>query len=275
MHGEEPTLVMAAGDAGGDAAWVNRLAHRAATRLERQPVKIILQAGDFGIEPGPPGDKYRNAVLRSLRYYDVRLWFVDGNHDWPEGAARLDITGEDAQYLNHLPRGHRWEWHGRTWLAMGGGVSLDKGGQVCPGCEQAGCGACHGTGWLRPPRVEGESWWPGEEITLAQAEAAIAAGPADVLLAHDCPARVTHSWPGPRRFSWQDLARQEQHAELLQCITSGTRPRHVIHGHLSRGYQRTCDFGYGPVEVTGLNDQWQRHSHGFIDVKNMTWDVEA
>ena len=30
-------------------------------------------------------------------------------------------------------------------------------------------------------------------------------------------------------------------------------PAYLMHGHLRRAYQRTCDFGYGPVKVTGLD----------------------
>ena len=74
----------------------------------------------------------------------------------------------------HLPRGHRWAWHGRRWLACGGGVSLDK--------------AC---------RREGSDWWPQEEITDEQERALVGGGVADVMVCHDCPAVVDHSFPRP------------------------------------------------------------------------------
>ena len=53
--------------------------------------------GDFGIWPGPDGRDY---------------------------LARLDVAL--AGRIWHLPRGHRWRWHGRDWLALGGAVSLDR-----------------------------------------------------------------------------------------------------------------------------------------------------
>jgi hypothetical protein len=58
--------------------------------------------------------------------------------------ARLDAAL--AGRIWHLPRGHRWRWHGRDWLALGGAVSLDRG-----------------------VRTAGVNWWPEEEITWRQA----------------------------------------------------------------------------------------------------------
>ena len=58
-----------------------------------------------------------------------------------------------------LLREYRWTWHGRTWLALGGGVSLDKAG-----------------------RAKGRDWWPQEEITDDQERAVIDAGHANVMV---------------------------------------------------------------------------------------------
>jgi Calcineurin-like phosphoesterase len=285
MHTETPTRVLVAGDWHGYAPHAVHVIRRAAALLDGEPQKIVLQAGDFGILPGPGALDYLHAVLTACYDNDVRVWFTEGNHDDPALLTALEISGEERQYVNWLPRGHRWEWHGRTWLAMGGGVSLDKAGPPCLRCTGRGayqrqmCPKCGGLG--RFPRVEGESWWPEEDITLAQAEKAMAAGPADVLLSHDCPARVVHAFPDrPWWYAPEDLLRSEANAELLQCIATGTRVKHVIHGHLHMGYQRMCDFGYGPVTVTGLDREPRpdmarrpKHSTGILDIKEMIWDM--
>ena len=52
-------------------------------------------------------------------------------------------------------------------LALGGAVSLDRAG-----------------------RTEGVDWWPQEEITPRQAASVIEAGPAAVMVTHECPAGI-------------------------------------------------------------------------------------
>ena len=46
----------------------------------------------------------------------------------------------------------------------------------------------------RAVRTEGVDWFPAEEITDAQEAAVIAAGHADVLVSHDCPSGVAHTF---------------------------------------------------------------------------------
>lgn len=286
MHTPEPRRVVASGDWHGYAPYAQHVIRLAAKLLDGEPAKIVLQAGDFGLMPGTAGLDFLHAVLDACYEHDVRVWFIDGNHDCPDMLAGMEITGNDRQFVNWLPRGHRWEWHGRTWLAMGGAVSLDKAGPPCWKCYGRGayvrerCRHCQGRG--RFPRVEGVSWWPEERITLAQAEAAVAAGPADVLLSHDCPARVVHAFPDrPFWYGAAEITAAEENAELLQVIASGTRVTHDIHGHLHMGYQRLADFGYGPVTITGLDREPRpdviprpKYTTGILDVTGMIWDME-
>jgi hypothetical protein len=191
------------------------------------------------------------------------LWFIDGNHEDFSQLAELAEVAELASgavpggrvpvrpNISHLPRGHRWQWHGHTWLVCGGGVSLDKAG-----------------------RTEGINWWPQEEITSGQEAAMIAGGHADVMLCHDCPAGVDHDFPRPP--SWwaaADLARNAAHRERLQRIVAAVRPAHLVHGHLHRAYQRSCAFGYGPVQVTGLAADGSLRNFAVLDVASVTWKL--
>jgi hypothetical protein len=187
----------------------------------------------------------------------AQLWFADGNHEDFGQLARMASDavpgGRVAVRPNiwHLPRGHRWRWHGRSWLACGGGVSLDRAG-----------------------RVEGKDWWPQEEITGEQETAVTAGGRADVMVCHDCPSAVAHSFARPPAW-WApaDLARNDAHRERLQRIADSVRPAHLMHGHLHRAYQRTCDFGYGPVQVTGLAADGLLRNFAVLDVESMTWQL--
>lgn len=260
-----PERIVVAGDWHGNSRWAQHVIWEAKTLLaDQEDNRVIVQCGDFGIWPGAAGAAYIDAVSIALDQADADLYFVDGNHEdfaaldrhgAAEKAAGVPVPFAPAISLPMSPikwmwRGYRWNWHGRTWLAAGGGVSLDRAG-----------------------RVEGTSWWPQETITDEQEAAIIAAGPADVLVTHDCPSGVTHTFPAPP--SWwdpRDLARSDAHQERLQRIVDAVRPSHIIHGHLHRAYSRTCDFGYGPVSVTGLDMDGQPGNYAVLNVKTMTWE---
>ena len=266
MSAGEPGRIIAAGDWHGNTGWAQHVIWQAKTHLAEEERRIILHLGDFGIWPG--GRDYLFRVSAALDQADADLLFVDGNH---EDHARLCAEREKAPLMawgSRLPipigsgsrtvgarihwlwRGHRWTWHDRTWLALGGGVSLD-----------------------RAIRTEGKNWWPQEEIGAEQAARVIVDGGADVMVTHDCPSGVRHTFPPPPSF-WdaRDLARNDAHRERLQRIVDAVQPSHLMHGHLHRSYQRTCDFGYGPVEVTGLDcDEGGGANWAVLDVRTMTW----
>jgi Calcineurin-like phosphoesterase len=252
-----PGRVLVAGDWHGNREWALNVIKRVPQLLSGERTRLILHLGDFGIWPGAEGTRYLGSVAAVLDLVHAELWFVDGNHeDFGQLARMASSTGPGGRVavrpnICHLPRGHRWEWHGRTWLACGGGVSLDKAA-----------------------RVEGRDWWPQEEITSGQEAAVIAGGHADVMVCHDCPSRVAHTFPRPPAW-WDpaDLSRNEAHRERLQRIADRVRPAHLMHGHLHRGYQRTCDFGYGPVQVTGLAADGVLRNFAVLDVASMTWKL--
>ncbi len=267
--------VLVAGDWHGNQAWALNVIARVPALLAGEHVRLILQLGDFGIWPDVVGQRYLASIDGALGQVGAHLWFIDGNHEDFSELAAIDVRAGMATRAGmvaaagmagdarppgrvmvrpgifHLPRGHRWQWHGRTWLACGGGVSLD-----------------------RAARTEGTDWWPQEEITGEQEAAVIAGGHADVLVCHDCPAGVVHKFGRPP--SWwaaADLARNEAHRRRLQRIVAAVRPSHLIHGHLHRTYQRTCDFGYGQVRVTGLCADGRLRNFAVLDVESMTWQM--
>lgn len=222
----DPKHVIVAGDWHGNGAWAATVIRQLPDLLQNESPRLILHCGDFGIWPGAAGDRYLRDVNRHLEAVDGMIWFVDGNHEWHpalEQIRQVDGKGWLRDRIWHLPRGHRWTWHGRTWLALGGAVSVDKA-----------------------IRTDGKSWWAEEEITCEQAAAVSSAGSADVLVTHDCPAGVRHEFPPPPS-SWarEDLDRSDVHRRRLQSVVDAVRPGHLIHGHLHRGYTRTVDLGWG------------------------------
>jgi hypothetical protein len=250
-----PGRILVAGDWHGNREWALGVIRRIPQLLSSEQSRLVLHLGDFGVWPGIGGRRYLAAVSEALGEVNAQLWFVDGNHeDFPQLAqltSKAAPGGRVAVKPNvyHLPRGYRWTWGNRTWLACGGGVSLDKAG-----------------------RREGIDWWRQEEITSEQEAAIIADGHADVMVCHDCPSGVSHTFPRPP--SWwasADLARNDAHRQRLQRIVDTVRPAHLMHGHLHRAYHRICDFGYGPVQVTGLDADGSAENFAVLDVGSFIW----
>ncbi|ROO82616.1 hypothetical protein EDD29_0097 [Actinocorallia herbida] len=208
-----------AGDWHGNTAWALNLIRRLPELLPGEETPLVLQLGDFGVWPGPRGDKYLRKLDRILGDVGGVLGFVDGNHEWFPALEQIPtVAGKGwlRDRIWHLRRGHRWTWHDRTWCALGGAVSLDKA-----------------------MRTEGLDWWPQEEITPAQVHHVAHDGPVDVLVTHECPAAVLHEFPAPP--SWwaaEDLVRNTQHRVRLQTVVDEVRPGWLFHGHLHRGYHR-------------------------------------
>jgi hypothetical protein len=247
-------LIGVAGDWHGNTRHALTAIRKMTAALPGPGQRIIVHLGDFGIWPGRDGAEYLARLDEALGKAGAELWFVDGNHEDFGQLSRLqpgpDGKGRVTEHIWHLPRGHRWHWHGRTWLALGGAVSLD-----------------------RAARTSGRDWWPDEEITQRQAEATAAQGPADVMVTHECPAGVEHHFPPPP--SWwarEDLRRSDAHRELMRQVAVRVRPRWLMHGHLHIGYQREVDLGYGPVQITGMDCDSAEHSNwALLDVAEMRW----
>jgi len=249
-----PGRIGVAGDWHGNTAWATRAVRKMAALLPAAGPRVIVHLGDFGIWPGPGGQEYLARLDAALAEAGAELCFVDGNHEDFTQLARLE-AGPDGrprvtERIFYLPRGHRWRWHGRDWLALGGAVSLDRAG-----------------------RTEGTGWWPEEEITVRQAGAVMEAGPADVMVTHECPAGIEHTFPlPPPWWSQADLRRSDAHRSLLREVVLAVRPRWLMHGHLHLSYQRQVDLGGGPIEVTGLDcDGTDRGNWAILDVTSMRW----
>lgn len=249
-----PRLAAVAGDWHGNAAWATRAIRRISARLAAGEPHLIVHLGDFGVWPDASGVAYLGAVEAALADAGMELWFIDGNHEDHSMLARLPPGRDGLRRVSdriwHIPRGHRWTWHGRTWLALGGAVSVDAA-----------------------ERVRGRDWWPEEEITPAQAAAVAADGHAEVLVTHDCPAGVSHTFPpAPASWSRADLARNAAHRRRLQDVADAVRPRWLIHGHLHRSYQRQVDMGWGAVEVTGFSRDGTLYGNwAILDAAEMRW----
>ena len=94
----------------------------------------------------------------------------------PGPDGREQVTGR----IWHLPRGHRWRWHGRDWLALGGAVSLDRGRADRRGRLVARGGDHPAAGRVghrrRACRRDGHARVPGRRLARVPAPAAVVVG---------------------------------------------------------------------------------------------------
>jgi len=207
----DPGIVAIAGDWHGNTRWAlgqirNAHEHGATT---------IVHVGDFGFWTDcDQTTAYLGELDELLTDYGMWLLWVDGNHEDHARLATLPVdpaTGlrPITARIHHLPRGFRWTWHGRDWMALGGAHSVD-----------------------RAQRCEGVSWWPGEFLTPAEVEYACRDGNVDVMLCHDSPTRAdVPVLRGPSSWPQYDLAASAQHRALIQHVVDTVRPAVLWHGH--------------------------------------------
>jgi hypothetical protein len=114
----------------------------------------------------------------------------------------------------------------------------------------------------RRRRIEGVTWWPGEELTDDDVDRAARVGAVDVIVSHDCPRGVDIPGVGPDtkggvRGNWPPdlLLAAQRHRDKLAQICRSTRPARLFHGHYHIPYIAALDCGDSePTSVVGLAD---------------------
>lgn len=257
-----PAKIAVAGDWHGNTYWALSVIDKACEALKDEPYAIIVHLGDFGIWPGKGGEKYRRKINNKLKQKNAVLFFIDGNHEnfsYLERRARRttvpdlgdriwDGAVQIADNLFHLPRGKRWQWHGKKWLACGGAVSVDKK-------------------W----RVLGKSWWKQEIITPEQAEFVKAGGICDIMLTHDAPSMVFMALP-VGMFPHKEIAEANDHRALLQSIVEAVQPSRLMHGHMHRYHEKHIKTPWGMCHVDGLDMDGEPGNWFIFDTVKGQWD---
>lgn len=225
-----PERVALVGDVHGNLPWTLRVL----TAAKDRGADVVIQLGDLGFfgHDDPSTRKFLARVDRRIADLDLALLWLDGNH---ENHHRLELLPVDAatglrpvtDRIAHLPRGHRWDFGGATWMALGGAVSVDRQ-------------------W----RKEGTDWWPQEALTYEQAAAAITCGTVDVLLTHDAPAdTVVPGSAGPSVWPTEDLERSDAHQALVRSVVDAVRPSQHWHAHMHARYDDVLRHPDGTMTV--------------------------
>jgi predicted phosphodiesterase len=214
MFREPQTDVLVVGDVHGSFSQMDKAIRHA----KELGLDTIFQVGDYGIwENDKP---FLNQQQHLLEQWDIQLYFIDGNHENFPRLYEKKILEDGTRYvrnnITYIPRGYRWDWHGLSFLALGGAASID-----------------------RKHRREGYSWWSGEFLTEEDVLTAQSGGPVDIMFTHDspygAPNSVTDDFRGQldaiRYFGAEMVATCTEHRKMLQRVTDVTTPRILIHGH--------------------------------------------
>lgn len=214
--------ILAVGDIHGDHAYFKHVV----TAANKRGCDVILQVGDLGYWPHTDPEfipTITRQMIKADRWREehglqpLYMVWIDGNHecfsgqpgalfetDWPKTTDGFWKVSNRCLYA---PRGHRWTWRGATFLALGGGTSIDKQWRLEGG----------------PP---GLYWWPEEALTQRDVYNAIEGGRVDVLVAHDMPNGVKLP------FNLMKLGPAEQQNRLaVRAVTDAVKPRLILHGH--------------------------------------------
>lgn len=171
----------------------------------------IVQVGDFGYWPRfERGLSFLDAVSRHALARGVSVWFCDGNHEDHDSLphdARHDPV-EVAPGVHWVPRGTVLEWTEARLLFFGGAVSVDQ-----------------------DSREAGWTWFAQEIPSQTAWQQALAAGPVDVVVAHDTvPGMPVRGLP-PFSIPWSARRRAAEHRRGLQGLLETVQPALWVHGH--------------------------------------------
>lgn len=219
MFDPDPARVLVCGDWHGDSHWVDLCCETAS----RTGADTIVQVGDFGFwVPGDRTDYFLNRVERGAQDYGLTIYWLDGNHE--DHSRRGEFNDPvDRPSTIYLPRGTRWTWWGRRFMAVGGAHSVDRR--------------------IRKANID---WWDEEHLSDGEVEYASRddGTPVDVVFAHDCPSGVDIPGIGPdskhgSANGWPADALYEAdiHRNKLRKIWGETRPRLWFHGHYHIPYE--------------------------------------
>jgi predicted phosphodiesterase len=245
----EPRRVLVVGDLHGNTIQAEQCCDYA----QRKGCDAVLQVGDFGFwTPGVDNLKYLKRVEKAAEKFDLIFYWLDGNHE--DHSRRHEFDSELRPRTRYLPRGHRWTWWGKRFMAVGGAVSVDK-----------------------HERVENRSWWRKEILTDEEIDYAIRDDgiPVDVVFSHDCPSGVNIPGIGPDSkgtdAGWPaDVIYEASiHRNKMRTVFRSVHPKLWIHGHYHIPYhdmfEATLFYGLGR-DGTKMLDVTK-----VLDPENLLW----
>lgn len=225
-------------------------------------IETIVQVGDFGFWPGKPGQEFLNEVSVYLQNAKQEMFVVPGNHeDYPQiktFAAEEDGWLRAKPRIRVAPRGYRWEWDTRSFVALGGAPSVDRSFRIH---EQR--------------RTSHPLWWADEEVTEEDVAKTVDGGFAEVMFAHDAPLGVPtiekRIAANPHRFFRQDLDYALIGREKMLKAITGVKPKMYFHGHYHFVVRDLLPVEGHNVEIYGMSADGTPGTYGILDLEDLSF----
>jgi predicted phosphodiesterase len=236
---------MLLGDTHGNTTFVVQNAIPAALEAG---VEWIYQVGDFGYwEHTKEGEYFLNNVQEELVKAGLKLVFVAGNHDKTSIIARKYSRVEGFYPVRasiwFAPNGTRWEFEGKSFLALGGAYSIDKDWRLEQEVMRARNLAVkspmrgsYSEDYIFRDCLERTAetlWFPEEEMTDEELDGYLAelkGQQVDVILAHDKPLAAN---PPIKLLAINECVANQRR---LQKAVNILQPKLFVHGHLHVRY---------------------------------------
>jgi len=149
----------------------------------------VIICGDFGLPFTNPNYYYYEEEMRVLKWLTDCPWttlFVDGNHenfDFLDSLPTVQEFGSTVGLLTnsvfHLKRGHIYNIDNKTFLTMGGALSIDKERRI--------------RDQQRPNNIKlwwEQEYWTREEEDFCVTNLASHGGKVDYIISHTIPQSV-------------------------------------------------------------------------------------
>ena len=222
--------------------------------FRRQKVDLIFQVGDFGIGWPGHGDFYADAISKLLELFDQTMHIVPGNHEnWDVIDAMNFESGQAwlVPRISVLERNARFNFGGRSFLALGGAPSIDF-----------------------PARIPGHSWWRTEALTWPDVDRAIQEGHAEIMLTHDAPDggtdKVQRIIDRPDNGFWtkEGLAYAAEGRHLMTEAYKGVLPKVFVHGHFHVADEKKV----GQTQFISLHQDGKPKSSIILDLDTLDFE---
>ena len=228
---------------------------------DRAPdVRTVLQLGDFNLGSGRPWADYCKSLDQAMTQFGIeRILITPGNHDdWGQLSKRFaSHPGQPyipprLRTIALLPRGFRFSIEQRSFVSFGGAASPDQ-----------------------ERRIQGKDWWPEEEPTLAETEATILGGTADVMLSHEAvnggtlrvDAALTR--PNPSLFSQHGLQASRRSRAHVTQVWNRIKPMVLLHGHMHLQAEGQHPGGRRVYSLAANNTAG---NIGVLDLRDLSWE---
>lgn len=203
----------------GDAHGSGQFIFNSFSWFHKRGVKDVVQLGDFWYYE--PLELVK--LSRMAKKFDINFHFIDGNHEFfpflNEKAEEAKIDGKPQpvelwEKVTYLPRGVRGSIGDKTFLAMGGAVSID-----------------------REYRVMGESWFFEEVPSKEDVDNGTIGDPVDILLTHDIPNECRSPYTVNKFFGEGIEADKRLYNDRITEVYRYHQPELVAHGHYHKFYE--------------------------------------